>query len=467
MGVSRARMCGRGGPGRDDDSVYVIVVGAGEVGSYVAERLSKEGHDVAVIEQHPQRLRSVEERIDVLAVRGSGTSPRVLEMAGIDRADLVVAVTSDDSVNLLVSLLAKQADVERTVVRVEDSDLRDRQAASVHKAVGADLVIDPDQETAEEILKLLEFPGATEIASMADGEVVVIGARLAAGGPLVGRTLMEIAQEYEPDWDFLFGALSRGNTTIIPRGDVRLEANDLVRVMCKKRARRQLAKLLGIAREVPRRVMLLGGGRTAEMLGLRLEAQGADVVVVERDPVRARELAERLDRALVLQGEITDSDLLEEADVATYDAVIALTGEDDANVLACLFARSAGAGETIAVVHRLSLLPLLNEAGIDAALSPRTASANGVLRFVRGGVAAVATFLQGEAEVLELVVGENSPADGALIAELRLPPDVLVGAIVRDGKAQIGRGRSQLRDRDHVVLFAMPSSVDAARSAFG
>jgi trk system potassium uptake protein TrkA len=456
-----------GGSGRDDDAVYVIVVGAGEVGSYVAERLSKEGHDVAVIELHAQRLRAVEERIDVLAVQGSGTSPRVLEMAGIDKADLVVAVTSVDSVNLLVSLVAKQAGVARTVVRVEDSDLRDRKAAAVHRAVGADLVIDPDQETAEEILELLEFPGATEIASMAGGEVVVIGARLSADAPLVGRTLVEIAQEYEPDWDFLFGALTRGNTTVIPRGDHRLEANDLVRVLCKKRARQRLAGLLGIARDVPRRVMLLGGGRTAEMLALSLEARGAHVVVVERDQERARELAERLDRALVLQGEITDSDLLEEAEVATFDAVIALTGEDDANVLACLFARSVGAGETIAVVHRLSLLPLLAEAGIDAALSPRTASANGVLRFVRGGVAAVATFLEGEVEVLEVIVGENSPADGALVAELRLPPDVLVGAIVRDGKAQIGRGRSQLRDRDHVVLFALPSSVDAARRAFG
>jgi trk system potassium uptake protein TrkA len=453
--------------GRDDDAVYVIVVGAGEVGSYVAERLSKEGHDVAVVELDPQRLRAVEERIDVLAVHGSGTSPRVLEEAGVDKADLVVAVTSADSVNLVASLVAKQAGVDRSVVRVEDSDLRTRAASAVHQAVGADLVIDPDQETAEEILELLEFPGATEIASMADGEVVVMGARLSADAPLVGRTLEEIAQEYEPDWDFLFGALSRGNTTVIPRGDHRLEANDLVRVLCKKRARARLAGLLGIARDVPRRVMLLGGGRTAEMVALSLGARGADVAVVERDPDRARELAERLDRALVLQGEITDSDLLEEAEVATYDAVIALTGEDDANVLACLFARSVGAGETIAVVHRLSLLPLLNEAGIDAALSPRTASANGVLRFVRGGVAAVATFLEGEAEVLEVIVGEDSPADGALVAELRLPPDVLVGAIVRDGKAQIGRGRSQLRDRDHVVLFAMPSSVDAARRAFG
>jgi trk system potassium uptake protein TrkA len=169
----------------------------------------------------------------------------------------------------------------------------------------------------------------------------------------------------------------------------------------------------------------------------------------------------------VLEGEITDADLLADEQVGSFDAVIALTGEDDANVLSCLYAKSAGAQETIAVVHRLSLLPLLAEVGIDVALSPRTATANGVMRFVRGGVAAVATFLQGEAEVLELEVVPRSPADGAILAELRLPKNVLVGAIVRDGKAQIGRGRSQLRARDHVIVFAMPSSVREAKRIFG
>ena len=144
-----------------------------------------------------------------------------------------------------------------------------------------------------------------------------------------------------------------------------------------------------------------------------------------------------------------------------------LTGEDDANILACLYAKSGGAGETIAAVHRLALLNLLRDAGIDGALSPRTATANGVLRFVRGDVAAVATFLQGETEVLELEVAPNSPADGALVKDIGLPKDVLIGAIVRDGKAQIARGRSRLRGRDHVVAFAMPAAVDEGRRTLG
>ena len=447
--------------------MYVIVVGAGEVGTYVADRLSREGHDVAVIERNRSALRAVTERLDVLTLHGSGTNPEVLREAGIDRAEMIVAVTSQDEVNLVCCLVGKQAGIARTVCRLEDADLRSRKSSALHEAMGVDLIIDPDHETAQEILELLEYPGASEVAEMAGGEVVVIGARLAQDAPIVGRSLMEIAAEYEPEWDFLFGVITRGEETIIPRGDVRLEADDLVRVLCKRRARRELMRLIGLARKAPRKIMLLGGGRTAEIVATTLDQRGSDVVIVERDLDRADELAGRLAGSLVLRGEITDADLLEQNDVGSFDAVLALTGEDDANILACLYAKLEGAKETIAVVHRLSLLPLLAEAGIDVALSPRTASANGVLRFVRGDVSAVATFLQGEVEVLELEVKEGSPADGGIVAELRLPKDVLVGAFVRDGKAQIARGRSELRDRDHVVLFSMPGSVDDVRRVFG
>ena len=448
-------------------AVHVIVVGAGEVGSYIADRLSREGHDVAVVDTESERLREIEGDLDVLTVTGSGTHPSVLELAGIGRAELLVAVTSDDEVNLVTSLIAKQRGVDSSIVRIEAPELRGKDAAKLRTVFGADLVIDPDQETAHEILELCEYTGAAEVAVMAQGEAIVIGARLGAAAPLVGRLLSELGAEYEPDWEFLVGSITRDDQTIIPRGDHRLAADDLVRVVCERRARNRVSRLLGLSRGLASRVMLLGGGRTAEILARQLARRGVDVVVIERDPARARELAEQLDDALVLQGEITDADLLEEADVRRFDVVAALTGEDHANILACLYAKSGGAGETIAVVHELALLSLLGEAGVDVVLSPRTATANGVLRFVRGDVAAVATFLEGEAEVLELEVGRDCPADDTLVKDLGLPKDVLIGAIVRDGKAHIARGRSRLRRRDHVVAFAMPGSVDEVSRLFG
>lgn len=447
--------------------MHVVVVGAGEVGSYIADRLSREGHDVAVVDTEPERLREIEGDLDVLTVTGSGTHPSVLELAGIGRSELLVAVTSDDEVNLVASLIAKQRGVASSIVRIEAPELRGKDTAKLRTVFGADLVIDPDQETAHEILELCEYPGAAEVSAMAQGEAIVIGARLSATAPLAGRSLSEIAAEYEPDWEFLVGSITRADQTIIPRADHRLAADDLVRVVCERRARNRVSKLLGLSRGLPNRVMLLGGGRTAEILARQLARRGVDVVVIERDPARARQLAEQLDDALVLHGEITDADLLEEADVRRFDVVAALSGEDHANILACLYAKSAGAGETIAVVHKLALLSLLGEAGVDVILSPRTATANGVLRFVRGDVAAVATFLEGDTEVLELEVKRDSPADDTRVQDLGLPKDVLIGAIVRDGKAHIARGRSKLRRRDHVVAFAMPGSVDEVSRLFG
>ena len=445
----------------------MIVVGAGEVGSYVAERLSREGHDVAVVELDASRLRQLSDDLDVLAVEGSGTHPATLRRAGAEQAELLVAVTSNDEVNLISSLVAKAIGVPRTVVRIEAAELRGIDAEDVRLASGADLVIDPDAEAAAEVLELLDFPGADEVAFMAGGEVIVIGARLPADAPLIGRSLKDIGEEFEPDWDFVVGSIGRGEETIIPRRDHTLEAGDHVRVAMKRRARKMVGELLGIDRGSLDRVMLLGGGRTAEILAEKLTSRGVQVGIVERNPARARVLAEKLDDTLVLEGDIADADLLEEADVGRYDMVVALTGEDDANILACLYAKSVGAGETVAVVHRLALLNLLGQAGIDVALSPRTATANGVLRFVRGDVAAVATFLQGDAEVIELEIAPDSPADGALVKDLGLPKDVLIGAFVRDGKPQIARGRSRLRGRDHLVAFAMPGAVDEVHRVLG
>lgn len=445
----------------------ITIVGVGEVGSYVADRLSGEGHDVVVIDANRRRLQQIDETIDVMTVLGSGSSPRVLAEARVDKTDLLVALTDNDEVNLLACMQAKQMGGARTVARLQSKDLRTRSGLEVRKAIGVDLVLDPDDETADEILDLLAYQGASEVAEMAGGEVLLIGARLSETAPLVGRSVSDVAAEYAPEWDFLFGTITREGNTVIVRDNDTLQAHDLLRVVTKRRGRAELMEILGLRRKRVRKVLLLGGGRTAELVAERLGPRGVDVVIVDRKPERCQQLSEDVPGALVLQGDITDIDLLVEEEVGSFDAVVALTGEDDANILACLFAKTEGAGETIAVVHRLSLLSLLDQVGIDAALSPRTASANSVLRFVRGDVAAVETFLEGDAEVIELEVKPDTRAVGTPISQLHLPRNVLVGAIVRDGKAEIARGRSVLRVRDHVIVFSLPEHVDEVHRAFG
>ena len=464
----------------------IIVVGAGEVGTYVADRLSRQEHDIALIELDSERFMQVDAELDVLAVNGSGTDPTALKRAGIEEADLLVAATNKDEINLFSALLARQAGVNKTIVRVESRKLRSKEVASLFEKFDDHLVIDPDQEVADSVLRLMEYPGVMDLSRMADEEVVIIGARLPAHAPMVGVSLHALGRELDPDWDFIVGTITRKveeddqeETTIIPRQDEVLREGDLLRVICKSRALRDVTDRLGIAKDVPRRALLLGGGRTAEMIAESLLYRGVDVAIIEKKHDRAIELSETLAKALIYEGDVTDVEMLEEADVARQDLVIALTGEDDANVLACLYAKSTSARskkgnngtgiETIAVVHRLKLLDLLETNQVDTALSPRTATANSVLRFVRGdvgSVAAVETFLHGDVEVLEFAVSEESPCVGRTLSEMDVTKDALVGAIVRDGKAQIARGQSTFRSNDHVIAIAKPESVEKLTALF-
>ena len=464
----------------------IIVVGAGEVGTYIADRLSNQGHDVTIIEVDGDRGREIHGVLDVEILHGSGTDPDVLDQARVGKADLLVAVTKHDEVNILSALMARKRGVTKTIVRVESRSLRRAQAAALFEDAEDHLVIDPDEEVAQAVQRLIRFTGVLEYDEMAGGEVVVLTARLPGHASLVGKSLRELGRELEPDWGFIVGSITRREAgedrehTVIPRGDWTLRESDLLTMVCKRENLDDVTSRMGMESQRSDRVLLLGGGRTAEILAESLLAQGQSVGVIERDESRAQELSRNLDRALIYHGDINDAVLLDEAEIARQDVVVALTGEDDANVLACLYAKSAGESasgsavssgpETIAVIHRLQLLDLLEAHMVDATISPRTATANSVLRFVRGEgdtVAAVATSLHGDAEVVEFAVAPGCQCEGKTISELGLHEDVLMGAIVRDGKAQIARGRSTLRSRDHVIAVVRPGQAAHLSSLFG
>ena len=470
----------------DDHVVRIIVVGAGEVGTYIADRLSGQDHDVTIIEVDGDRYREIQGRLDVEILHGSGTDPEMLDQARVGKAGLLVAVTKRDEVNILCALMARKMGVTKTIVRVESRSLRQAQATALFEGVEDHLVIDPDDEVAQAVRRLIRFTGVLEFDEMAGGEVMVLTARLPGHASLVGKSLRNLGRELEPDWGFIVGSITRREVgedhehTAIPRGDWTLREGDLLTVVCKRENLDDVTSRMGMESQRSDRVLLLGGGRTAEILAGSLLAQGQSVGVIERDEARANELSKNLARATVYRGDITDALLLDEAEVARQDVVVAMTGEDHANVLACLYAKAAGESknggvggsgpETIAVVHRLQLLDLLEAHKVDATISPRTATANSVLRFVRGEgdtVAAVATSLHGDAEVLEFAVTPGCSCDGKMISELGLHEDVLMGAIVRDGKAQIARGRSTLRSRDHVIAVVRPGQAAHLSSLFG
>ena len=446
--------------------MHVIIIGAGEVGWYLAQRLGAEYHDVVVVEQNEVVARALGDELDVQTVVGSGTHPSVLLAAGVDKADLVAGVTQDDEVNLISSALAKQLGAKKTVVRLQTDELRGDAGAQLTQLVDADLIIDPDLDTAEEILRLVSVSGADEVYPMAGGSLVVLGVVVGENSEMVGRTLAKIAERRE--WRFLFGSVTRNGDTIIPRGDLEVQPGDHVRVLCDTDKRHEVLQALDAVGQRVRRVMVLGGGAIGSRVADRLSTT-ADVTLVERDIELATSLAERLRRVTIVHGDITDTNLLTEESISTTDVVIAATGEDTANVLACAFAVAENdKAFTVAVLHRLALLPLVRQFGIDAALSPRTASANAVLQTLRTGTESVATFLDSDVEVDDLVIAAGSPGDGAIVRDLQLPRSVLLGAVVReDGSREIIRGHTQLHAGEHIVMFARPSALAEMRRLFG
>lgn len=446
--------------------MHVVIVGAGEVGRYLAERLAAE-HDVVVVEQDESVASGISEDLDIQVVVGNAIQPSVLVQAGVERASLLAGVTQSDEVNLIACLLAKQHGVRTTVVRVQTDELRGPAGRGVLDAVGADVVIDPDADTAEEILELIHLSGADEVYPMAGGQLIVLGGVIRAGSSIAGRRLSDVGSSYEPHWQFLFGAVTRDGETRIPRGDEVLEVGDHVRVLTTRDARHETLELIGAVARRAGRVMVLGGGAVGSRVAAATAQEGAEVIVIERDLERARELASAHPKVRVIHGDITDVELLAEEAVETMDVVVATSGEDTANVLACAFAAAEGSGFTIAVLHRLALLPLVGQFGIDATLSPRTASANAVLREVRGGTGAVATFLESDVEVNELTVMAGSRADGAVVADLHLSRNLLLGAAVRDdGTVEIVRGPTRLRAGDRVVVFSRAKDLHEARQQF-
>lgn len=431
--------------------MYVVVVGAGEVGTWVAGFLSREGHDVAVVERDPRRARELEAEMDVLVVEGSGTHPSALVDAGIHQAHLVVALTGSDEVNLLSALAARTVAGTPSVVRVSSAELRSPEAAALRLAIGVDTVLDPDAETALDIVELVDHPGAAEVDELAGGLLTVLGIHLDAPLPLTPDMVGERDVEPAGGAPLRVVAATRARRTWFPGAGEVLERGDLVRVMIPAGTYAAAAARLGCARTPVRRVLLLGGDAATEQVARAMLERRLEVVVVQ-PPDRADDMAERLERVLVLVADFDGGDDLDDLDLGRYDLVAALGARDEANVLACLLARSRGVPIAVAVVHRLGLYPLLAESGIFVATAARTDAANCVLQLVRGGAIQIATFLQGDAEVLEFDVAAGSAADGTTVGSLGLPAGAHVPALVRDGRLVFTVSATSLRAGDLVVL---------------
>lgn len=446
--------------------MHVVVVGAGEVGFHVAERLSSQQHDVVVVDVDAHRLEYVSNHLDVAVVEGSGTSAAVLTEAGVRKAALLLAVTNVDEVNLVSCMGARGMAALVRVARVANPDFYQDARNLRPETFGVDVLINPERELALETMRLLETTAATDIAVFAGGAVQLLAFTVPEGAPVQDRTLAELAAK-TGDRPILLLAVEREGRTIIPTGVTTICEGDHVYVALRSDEIPQALELLGYRRAAVRRVIITGGSIEAFYLGRLLQQHGVQATILVEDRHRAQELAERLDRALVLHGDATDLELLELEGVGGADGFVALTDRDETNILSSLVAKQAGARQVITLVNRNDYLSLARYVGLDAAISPRLTAANAILRYVRRGrVTRVATFQGSDAEAIAFEVSESCPLVGRSLSDAAVPEGAIVAAIIRGDQVILPRGRDALSTGDSAVVFALPEAVAAVSDLF-
>lgn len=440
--------------------VSIIIIGAGEVGYHLASRLSKENQDVVIIDRDLEKVRRVQNTLDVQAIHGSGSSISVLRQAGISDASMIIAVTNSDEVNMISCLVAGVQDqVPKKIARVRDPAYASIFPLFDKEHLDIDLVINPDHEVVEMIHKLVEVPGAVEVVDFGEGKVRMVGLPLVPGSPLAGKSLAELSRLY-PQSGVLIVAVQKGEKVFIPRGPDVLEANDLLFVVMEREKTQEALESFGKRRPSIKRVMILGGTLIGVELASQLEKMGIQVKIIEQNEARCQEIAEKCTRALVLRGDATYQDLLLEENVAEMDTFIAVTEDEETNVMISLLAKKMGVRRVMTLVNKVGYSPLVHSIGVDIVISPRLAAVNKIIKFIRRGKILSISALPGEnAEFFEAVAMETSDIVGRPLRDLQFPRDAIVGALVRGEEVIIPSGSTVIQPGDRVMIFALTSAV--------
>lgn len=443
--------------------MYAVIVGAGEVGFHIATILSQEGHEVAVIDRDRATYEKAAEELDVLAIHGNGASPRVLEQASMGRADLVVAVTNSDEVNMIACLVAKQMGVPRTVARVRNQDYVEDGHVLSSGLPGVDYVIQPEMAVADEVIRIASIPGALDVEVFARGQVCVVEVQVGAES---AATLVPL-RDLDLPVGVLVSGVMRAGETIVPRGDFLLRPGDRVFLLGEVGAPEAAAERLTGQHGVPRKAILLGCGEIGIRVALGLEERHIGLTVFEKDPNQAARAADLLRRSMVIADEGIDERILVQEGVPGADIFIAATGDDRLNILTALMAKQLGARRVVAIVERGEFSRVVESIGVDVAISPRRMTASAILRFVRAGTVLNAAVLdKSAAEVLEFLVEESSSISGRSLAEVDFPRGAIVGAVVRGEKVNVPDGRTVLQGGDVAIVFAATDVVHDVERLF-
>ncbi len=436
----------------------IIILGAGQVGSSVAQNLASEANDITVVDSRPEILRDLQDRIDIRTVVGAASHPEVLTRAGAEDADMILAVTNSDETNMIACQVAYTLfHTPIKVARVRAQPYLRFPKLFTQDALPIDVLISPEQLVTDYICRLIEQPEALQVLDFAGGRVQLVAVRAVQGGPLVGQELRQLKQ-HMPGVEARVAAIFRRSRPILPKGDTVIEANDEVFFVAARKNIRAITSELRDLDKPVKRVMIAGGGNIGLRLAESIEAR-YQVKLIDCDAETARRLSEQLDRTIVLLGDAADEELLLEENIENTDVFCALTNDEEANILSAMLAKRLGARKVMSLINRPSYVDLVQSEAIDIAISPQQATIGSLLTHVRrGDVAAVHSLRRGAAEAIEAVAhGDNktSKVVGRAIDEIKLPPGTTIGAIVRGEEVIIAHDDTVIESEDHVILFVV------------
>ena len=437
--------------------MQIIILGAGQVGTGMARSLSQEENDITVVDTVPERLRELQEKLDIRTVLGHGAHPQTLIRAGIEDADLLIALTNSDETNMVACQVAYSLfNTPTKVARVRAADYLAHPELFNREHTPIDVLISPEKLVTDHVQRLIEYPGALQVLDFADGRAQLVSTRAFHDGPLVGRELKSLRDKLPEGVDARVAAIFRNDEAIIPKGDTVIEVDDIVYFLAATRdiplVMRELRRMGGPAT----RILLSGGGNIGANLARRLE-RNHHVKIIERDPARAEIIAEDLDTTIVLVGDCADEDLLHEEGIDETDVYCALTNDDEANILSSMLAKRMGADKVITLINRPAYVDLVESDRIDVAVSPQQVTIGALLTHIRKGhMVRVHSLRRGATEAIE-AVAHGTPGQsrvvGKRIEEIDLPPSTTIGGIIRGEEVIIAHHDVMIQNDDHVILF--------------
>jgi trk system potassium uptake protein TrkA len=437
--------------------VKIVILGAGQVGRTAAHHLSREeANEVTVIDIDEDILRDLQDRLDIRAVAGNASYPTVLEAAGVPEADIIVALTNSDEVNMMACEVAYTLYRTPTkIARIRSAEYTSRPELFSDGALSVDVYISPEQLVTDYVHRLIQYPGALQVLDFADGKVQLVGVRALRGGLLVGHCLRELPQHL-PKAQARVVAIYRAGRSVAPEGDTIIEDADEVFFLAARSDIKRVMSEMRKQDDPVRRVVIAGGGNIGFRLAKALEKSN-QVKLIERDVKRARKISELLENAIVLNGDAADEELLIEENIDSADVFAALTNSEEANILSAMLAKRLGAHKVMALINKPSYADLIESGSIDIAISPQTITIGSLLAHVRrGDVVRVHSLRRGAAEALEAVVhgdAASSRVVGRRVEQIRLPEGTSIGAIVRDEDVIMAHHDTVVQTNDHVILF--------------